>query len=112
MMAGKIIVAFDEQHRSGFRHRPVAREVLTLDPVTHWGQTIVSAMEGIDDGLGIPAGSMVVFSKIVAVRRSINYEYVLDHISLPPVSSIFGKRLARSSVLSCGLNAIRLMRVR
>jgi len=89
-MTCEIIVALDEQHRCRFRDRPVPRVVLTRNPMPHWGKAIVSAMKRLDDGLGVPAGSMVIFSKIVAVRRCIDYEYVLNHVSRPPVSSISG----------------------
>ena len=68
MMTCEIIVAFDEQHLGGFRELPVAREVLTWNPMSHGGQGIVSAMEGVDNGLRIPTCSIILFSKIVTVR--------------------------------------------
>jgi len=82
MMTGEIIVAFDEKHLCGFREPPVARELLTWKPVSHLGQAIVSAIEGIDNGSRIPACSIIVFSKIVAVRRCIDNEYVFNQVSL------------------------------
>jgi hypothetical protein len=36
--------------------------------MVHWGQAIVSAIEGIDNGLRIATYSIIVFSKVVAVR--------------------------------------------
>src|SRR5882724_1585520 len=86
MMTGEIIVAFDEQHLCSFRKPPVARELLAWKPVSHWRQAIVSAIERIDNGLRIPAGSIILFSEIVAVRRCIDNQYVLNHVSNPPVS--------------------------
>src|ERR1700730_15645489 len=50
MVTCEIIVAFDEQHPCGFRERPVARELLTWKPMSHWGQATVSTVEGIDNG--------------------------------------------------------------
>src|SRR6202048_5559762 len=67
MMTCEIIVAFDEQHRCGFRERPVARELLTWNPMSHWGQAIVSAMEGIDNGSRKPARRLIVVLQIVGL---------------------------------------------
>src|SRR5258708_30392393 len=82
MMTGEIVIACDEQHLCGFCKRPVARELLTGKPITHWGQAIVGAIEGIDNGSRIPACSIIVFSEIVAVRRCIDNEYVFNQVSL------------------------------
>jgi hypothetical protein len=56
--------------------------MLTWKPISHWGQIIVSAIEGIDKGLRIAAYSIIVFSQIVAVCRRIDDEYVFNHIDL------------------------------
>src|SRR5882724_4970057 len=68
MMTCEIIVALDVQHLCSFRDRPIARELLAWKPISHRGKAIVGAIEGIDDGLRVPAYSVIVFSKIVAVR--------------------------------------------
>src|ERR1700738_5452013 len=103
-------IAFDEQHLSRFCEPPVARELRTGKPISHWGQAIVGAIEGIDNAPRIPACSIIVLSKIVAVRRCIDDEYVFNHVSLPPLSSVSRKASGRSPrLLSCGLNTIRLM---
>src|SRR5260370_9062970 len=78
MMTGVIIVPFYVQHLCSFGDRPVAREMLTWKPISHWGQAIVSAIEGIDNGLRTAADSINVFSQIVAVWPRAEGEYLLN----------------------------------
>jgi hypothetical protein len=70
--------------------------LLTGKPISHWGQAIVGAIEGIDNAPRIPACGIIVLSKIVAVRRCIDNEYVFNHVSLPSREKPRADRLAYS----------------
>src|ERR1700674_4024679 len=48
----------------------------------------MGAIKGIDNGFRIPAHSIILFAKVVAVRCRVDNKYVFNHESLPSVSTI------------------------